>query len=147
MPFERVDTAEKPFLVAEIVPRRIEPLYLETIVKQRDGGECFRCLVIDHADVDALVQADLETARANFIDTRLPLLARLAEKIVVEQMQMTRPWLAAPDIGDRIDGARLALFRGHNAEAAFQPATALREADGTVESIVNRIVQLFVLAA
>jgi hypothetical protein len=51
---------------------------------------------VDRANVDALVQTDLEAAAADFLDPRLPLLARLPEKIIVEQMQMARVRLAPP---------------------------------------------------
>ena len=47
-----------------------------------------RGLVIEQPHVDALVETDLEPAASGLLDARLPLLARLAEEIVVEQMQM-----------------------------------------------------------
>src|SRR5262249_29532803 len=97
-----IDAAKESLLVADIVPRRIQSPLAEAIVEQidrRQGGGRF---LVDHANVDALVQTDLKTAAPDLVEPRLPLLARLAEEIVVEQMQMPRPRLAAPDIGNLV---------------------------------------------
>jgi hypothetical protein len=79
-----------------------------------------RRLLVDHANVDALVEADLEAVRPDLVDARLLLLARLTEEMIVEQMQMPRPWLAAPNLCNGVDRVQLALFLRHYAEATFQ---------------------------
>ena len=127
--------SKEPLLVADIVPCGIEPPGLEAVVVVAGSRRAPAATVlVDHADVDALVEADLEPAVADLVDARLPLLARLAEEIVVEQMEMLRIWLAAPDVGNGVDRARLALLLGHDAEPALEPAAALREADRAVEA-------------
>jgi hypothetical protein len=76
--------------------------------------------LVDHANVDALVEADLEAVRPDLVDARLLLLARLTEEMIVERMQMPRPWLAAPNLCNGVDRVQLALFLRHYAEATFQ---------------------------
>ena len=137
---QRVNAIEEAFLVADVVPGGVQAFGREGVVAIVDGCERGGAFVVDHADVDALVQADLEAAGFDFVESRLPLLARLAEEVVVEEMEVLRVGFAAPDVGDGVDGAVLALFLGYDAEAALEAAATLREADAAVEARIDRVV-------
>jgi hypothetical protein len=64
---------------------------LEPVVIVGDRRQRLRGLVVDHAGVDALVQADLEAARSDLVYAGFPLLARLAEEVIVQKVDVLRP--------------------------------------------------------
>jgi len=70
----------------------------------------------------------------------------LAEEVVVEQMQVSRPWSATPDVGNRCHRVRLAFLSGHDTEAAAEAATALGEAEGCGEVRPQRVIEADMVA-
>src|SRR5208337_70678 len=91
-------------------------------------------------DVDPLAEGDLEAPMADLLDARLPLLARLAEEVVVEQDDALGVRRAPPDLGDGGDVPGLAFLLWNHAEAAAQPTPPLREAERRREVGVERVV-------
>jgi hypothetical protein len=56
-------------------------------------------------------------------------------------MQVLRMGRPAPDIGDCLDAVRLAIFFRHDAEPAFEPTAALREAEAGGEVGPQRVIE------
>ena len=70
--------------------------------------------MIEQPHVDALIETNVEPAAFDLVDPRLPLLAWLAEEIIVKQMP--RPRLAAPHLCDLVGRSR--PFQGERTEFA-----------------------------
>lgn len=83
MPLECIDASEEALLVTDIVPGRVEPAFAKAIVKERHRAQCSGTLLIDHADVDTLVEAELEIAAADLLHARLPLVRHLTKEVIV----------------------------------------------------------------
>lgn len=130
-------------LITKIIPRRIEASDGETIVIVRHRGKTGRRICIDHSDIDALTEAHPKTAVADFPKASLPLLPGLPEEIVIEQMQMLGVDATAPNVGDSVDRARLALFFRDDTEPAFETAAARRKTDAPREIRIDRIIKAF----
>src|SRR5581483_4560331 len=107
---KRLYAAEEPLLVPDVVPRGIEAPDLEAVIVVGDGRQRLGRRVVDHPDVDSLVEADFEAARLDLVDPSFPFLTRLAEEVVVEQVDVLRPRSPAPDRSDGVHRARFSLL-------------------------------------
>jgi hypothetical protein len=137
---QQVNARKEPAFISEVVPRRVEAPRFELVIAHQDRRERLGGIIVDHADVDPLVQADLEPARSDLVNARFPLVAGLTEEIVIEQMQMFWIGIATPDVIDGADRARLTFLLRNDAEAAPEAATALGEPDAGGEAGKDRVV-------
>src|SRR5436190_852350 len=124
---EALEAAEQHALVAELVPRGVDPALVHVVGAVVDARDRARRFVAEHADVDALHERNAESAGTDFGDPSAPVWP--AKEVVVEQQQLARPRLAAPDLRDRPVRASAALLARHDAEVALEATAAHREAD------------------
>ena len=82
---EYLHAVEEYFLLAQVVPRRVQAPPGELVVEVSDLGYCRGGFGVDHPDVDALVEADPEFSLLQFLYPLFPLNLRLTEEVVVEE--------------------------------------------------------------
>src|SRR5262245_54897734 len=138
MPHQSLESSEQPGLILAVVPCGIDSPDLHGVVPVVDA--CYGCrrFIGEHAGIDSLVERHLEMTVTDLRYARRPV--RLTEKVVVEQDDLARPWLAAPDFGDGLLGPHRTLFARHDAKRATQPAPALSKADGLRPAVVVGVV-------
>jgi len=137
---QRFKAGEKPLLVFPIVPCGIYSARLESVIVVLNAGNRGGGVVIQHASIDVLIEADLEIPRANLVNALLPFW--LPKEVVIKQMNMSWMRIATPDIHDRTLLADGTLFLRDNAKLATQTTAALCKADRRLEIGIDRIVLL-----